>query len=91
MTDTAANFIARSTVSAEDLDHRNKINFNIGRYNAAVPQGKQQFADLNLARERAKNIKWRAIETWTSSWKNLKPRSRREAAGSSGPKIPHRR
>src|ERR1700739_2761992 len=63
MTETAANFIARSTIKAEDLDHRNKINFNIGRYNAAVPQGKQQFADLNLARERAKNIKWRAIET----------------------------
>jgi L-lactate dehydrogenase complex protein LldF len=62
MTDTAANFIARSTVKAEDMDHRNKINFNIGRYNAAVPQGKLQFADLNLARERAKNIKWRAIE-----------------------------
>jgi L-lactate dehydrogenase complex protein LldF len=63
MTETAANFIARSTIKAEDLDHRKKINFNIGRYNAVVPQGKQQFADLNLARERAKNIKWRAIET----------------------------
>jgi len=63
MTDTAANFIARSTVKAEDLDHRKKINFNIGRYNAVVPQGKQQFGELNLARERAKNIKWRAIET----------------------------
>ncbi|MBS1662677.1 MAG: iron-sulfur cluster-binding protein [Bacteroidetes bacterium] len=63
MTETAANFIARSTVKAEDLDHRKKINFNIGRYNAVVPQGKQQFAELNLARERAKNIKWRAIET----------------------------
>src|SRR6201992_1426938 len=63
MTDTAASFIARSTVKAEDLDHRKKINFNIGRYNAVVPQGKQQFAELNLARERAKNIKWRAIET----------------------------
>jgi len=62
MTDTAANFIARSTVKAEDLDHRRKINFNIGRYNAVVPQGKQQFEDLNLARERAKNIKWRALE-----------------------------
>src|SRR6201985_1941814 len=64
MTDTAANFIARSTVKAEDMDHRKKINFNIGRYNAVVPQGKQQFAELTLARERAKNIKWRAIETW---------------------------
>src|SRR6201996_9757679 len=63
MTDTAAIFIARSTVKAEDMDHRKKINFNIGLYNTAVPQGKQQFAELNLARERAKNIKWRAIET----------------------------
>ncbi|MHA4812619.1 LutB/LldF family L-lactate oxidation iron-sulfur protein [Flavitalea flava] len=62
MTETAAKFIARSTVKSEDLDHRKKINFNIGRYNAVVPQGKQQFAELNLARERAKNIKWKAIE-----------------------------
>jgi len=63
MTETAANFIARSTVKAEDMDHRRKINFNIGKYNAVVPQGKQQFGELNLARERAKNIKWRALET----------------------------
>jgi len=63
MTDTAASFIARSTVKAEDMDHRRKINFNIGRYNAVVPQGKQQFSELHLARERAKNIKWRALET----------------------------
>jgi L-lactate dehydrogenase complex protein LldF len=28
-----------------------------------VPQGKQQFDNVSLARERAKNIKWRAIET----------------------------
>jgi len=63
VTETADNFNARSTVKAEDLDHRKKINFNIGRYNAVVPQGKQQFAELNLARERAKNIKWKAIET----------------------------
>src|SRR5579863_1753756 len=63
MTESAANFIARSTIKAEDLDHRNKINFNIGRYNAVVPQAKQQFTDLTLARERAKNIKWKAIET----------------------------
>lgn len=44
------------------MDHRRKINFNIGKYNAVVPQGKQQFGELNLARERAKNIKWKAIE-----------------------------
>ena len=48
---------------AADQDSPQKINFNIGKYNAVVPQGKQQFAELDLARERAKNIKWRAIET----------------------------
>ncbi len=56
-------FIAKSTVRAADLEHRRKINFNIGRYNASVPLGKLQFQDIHLARERAKNIKWRAIES----------------------------
>ena len=55
-------FLTDSTLKAADLEHRRKINFNIGRYNAVVPQGKQQFADLHLARESAKNIKWKAIE-----------------------------
>jgi L-lactate dehydrogenase complex protein LldF len=58
----ATSFIAKSTIKAADLDHRRKINFNIGKYNAVVPIGKQQFEDVNLARERAKNTKWRAIE-----------------------------
>jgi L-lactate dehydrogenase complex protein LldF len=63
MTDTSQTFIAKSTIKAADLEHRRKINFNIGKYNAVVPKGKEQFADMHLARERAKNIKWRAIET----------------------------
>ena len=63
MTETASTFIAKSTIKAADLEHRRKINFNIGKYNEKVPEGKAQFADLSLARERAKNIKWRAIET----------------------------
>ncbi|RYZ45076.1 MAG: lactate utilization protein, partial [Chitinophagaceae bacterium] len=42
-------------------EHRRKINFNISRYNAVVPNGKQQFTDLHLAREKAKNLKWQAI------------------------------
>jgi len=62
MKESASTFIAKSTVKAADLEHRRKINFNIGKYNATVPQGKQQFADVMLARERAKNAKWRAIE-----------------------------
>lgn len=63
MSDQSQTFIAKSTIKAADLDHRRKINFNIGKYNSKVPEGKEQFADVHLARERAKNIKWRAIET----------------------------
>src|SRR6188508_3054485 len=63
MTDTSATFKAKSTIKSADLEHRQKINFNIGKYNAVVPQGKHQFSDLHLARERAKNVKWKAIET----------------------------
>lgn len=63
MKETAANFIAKSTVKAADKEHRRKINFNIGKYNASVPKGKEQFSDIHLAREKAKNIKWKAIET----------------------------
>lgn len=63
MKETAAGFIAKSNIKSSDREHRRKINFNIGRYNAVVPQGKSQFSDVHLARERAKNIKWKAIET----------------------------
>jgi L-lactate dehydrogenase complex protein LldF len=62
MTKTASSFLAKSTIKAADIEHRRKINFNIGKYNAVVPQGKQQFANVMDAREHAKNIKWRAIE-----------------------------
>ena len=62
MSNNAASFIAKSTIKAADLDHRRKINFNIGKYNAVVPKGKEQFTDVMTARERAKNTKWRAIE-----------------------------
>ncbi|MFT4022441.1 MAG: LutB/LldF family L-lactate oxidation iron-sulfur protein [Flavihumibacter sp.] len=58
-----ADFMAKSRVKAADMDHRTKINFNIGKYNTALAKGKEQFSDLHLARELAKNIKWRAVET----------------------------
>src|SRR5688572_32601934 len=62
MSDNAKSFLAKSTIKAPDKDHRRKINFNIGKYNAVVPMGKEQFSDIDLAREKAKNIKWKAIE-----------------------------
>ena len=71
MTETSKTFLAKSTIKAADLDHRRKINFNIGKYNAAVPNGKAQFSNVHLARERAKNAKWRAIETLDEQLENF--------------------
>jgi len=62
MQEKFASFLTDSTKKAEDLEHRKKINFNIGRYNAVVPAGKSQFSDLETARERAKNVKWKVME-----------------------------
>jgi L-lactate dehydrogenase complex protein LldF len=67
----ASGFIAKSTIKAADKEHRRKINFNIGKYNAVVPQGKEQFANTHLAREKAKNIKWKAIETLDKQLENF--------------------
>jgi len=62
MSEHSQSFIAKSAEKTADREHRRKINFNIGRYNAVVPKGKEQFSNVNLAREKAKNIKWKAIE-----------------------------
>src|SRR6187200_312204 len=58
----AEDFLEKSSVIASDLDHRKKINFNIGKYNAVVPQGKMQFSDIETARKKAKNQKWKVME-----------------------------
>lgn len=63
MSQSSSFFYKKSATKAADRNHRDVINFNIGRYNAAVPFGKKQFIDIFLARERAKNLKWKAIET----------------------------
>lgn len=55
-------FLAKSEVKAQDLEHKRKLSFNIGKYNDTVVKGKQQFANLDLARKKAKNVKWKAIE-----------------------------
>ena len=58
----ASSFDSKSSKKAVDLEHRRKLNFNIGKYNAVVPKGKAQFSDLTRVRELAKNKKWEAIE-----------------------------
>src|SRR5829696_5028744 len=80
MSEHSSSFIAKSTVKAEDREHRRKINFNISRYNAVVPNGKQQFRDLELARERAKNLKWRAIESLDKQLETFEANIRKRGA-----------
>ncbi|MFM7839088.1 MAG: LUD domain-containing protein, partial [Chitinophagaceae bacterium] len=61
MTQHISSFLEKSDRKATDLEHRRKVNFNIDKYNLAVPGGKRQFVDLELVREKAKNIKWKAV------------------------------
>ena len=57
MTDQQNIFLAKCTVKAADLEHKRKVAFNIHKYNDSVIKGKKQFADLETARQKAKNIK----------------------------------
>ena len=55
-------FLNKSEIKAMDAEHKRKLSFNIGKYNEVVIKGKMQFADLDMARKKAKNIKWRVME-----------------------------
>jgi L-lactate dehydrogenase complex protein LldF len=54
-------FLQDSEAKAFDLDHRQKIRFNIGKYNFAVKNGLNQYVDHELARARASYIKTNVI------------------------------
>ncbi len=62
MLDIAKKFSSDAEAVAFDTVHRKKINFNIGKYDIAVEQGKRQFEKLELARRRAAVIKHKSIE-----------------------------
>lgn len=55
-------FIEKSREKAEDAKHRKTINFNIGKYNAAVAKGVHQYSDHELAKQRAANYKNTAVD-----------------------------
>ena len=54
-------FLHAAEEKAFDLDHRQKLRFNIRKYDETVVKGKQQYTDLESARKKAKNLKWRAL------------------------------
>ncbi|REJ82828.1 MAG: iron-sulfur cluster-binding protein [Bacteroidetes bacterium] len=45
-----------------DSEHRRKLAFNIAQYDKKVVDGKNQFVDFELARQRASVIKWKVLE-----------------------------
>jgi L-lactate dehydrogenase complex protein LldF len=61
MTQITDNFHKESELKAFDPEHRRKINFNIGKYNAAVENGMKEFSNHELARQRASYIKEHTI------------------------------
>lgn len=54
-------FLKDSEKKAFDLEHRNKINYNISKYDTVVIKGKKQFRDLELAKSRAYVIKHKVV------------------------------
>ncbi len=62
MADLLQQFIADSEKKVADKNHRATVQFNIGKYNAAVVGGKEQYARLDLARSRAAGLRSRVIE-----------------------------
>lgn len=57
----AEKFLKESKLKAFDLDHRKKINFNIGKYNDAFKNGLLHYENLDLAKSRAANIKRKVV------------------------------
>jgi len=55
-------FYKAAAEKAGDLKHRIKINYNIKKYDNALEEGLQQYANLQTAQQRAKIKKWECIE-----------------------------
>lgn len=62
MSQQAEQFIADAESKVFDPEHRRKLAFNIQQYDKKVVEGKNQFDDLELARQRASTLKWRTTE-----------------------------
>ncbi|MDA3944771.1 MAG: lactate utilization protein B [Bacteroidetes bacterium] len=61
MNDQTNKFNKKAEQIAFDEVHRAKIKFNIGQYDQAVLTGKQRYAYLELARQRAANVKHKTL------------------------------
>ena len=60
MSNILEKFLADAEKRSFDPEHRKRLDFNIGIYDSKVIIGKHQFSDLELARRRAANRKYKA-------------------------------
>lgn len=61
MSDPSSIFNKKADQIAFNETHRAKIKFNIGQYDKAFVNGKQRYANLELARQRAANVKYKVL------------------------------
>ena len=62
MSEQAEQFTKDAESKVFDAEHRRKLAFNILQYDKKVVEGKTQFGDMELARQRAATIKWKTTE-----------------------------
>lgn len=62
MTNLAGTFVEKSGEKAFDLAHRKIINYNIGKYDAAVTRGLSKLNNLENSKKKAHAIKWKVME-----------------------------
>ncbi len=55
-------FLLDSEALVFDKEHRRKLAYNISQYDKKVVDGKHQFDDLEVAKQRAAMLKWKVIE-----------------------------
>src|SRR3954469_17638568 len=63
MATVAEDFLIDADNKAFDVDHRRIINYNIGKYDAAVNLGLSRIINLDNAKKRGHVIKWKVMET----------------------------
>jgi len=62
MGNTAEEFLVASEKKAFDMGHRRIINYNIGKYDAAVERGLSKIINLENTKRKQHAIKWRGME-----------------------------
>nr|WP_294896561.1 LutB/LldF family L-lactate oxidation iron-sulfur protein [uncultured Pedobacter sp.] len=62
MTKTAEKFVEVSSQKSFDIPHRGILNFNIGRYDTAVERGLSRLINIDHAKRKGHQVKWKVME-----------------------------